>query len=220
MVTACWCSRSARRLSSGADAGRYRGCGTKPRILAAQPGRIWLGFSFRSGGYASPSGSSRPRRYLARKASSSARSALPSRCFVQQVRPAQPGPAQACCRRQRAICGVVAGQQHRRHLAQRVFDRPGVVRAVQQAVALEAVLQRRFGVVQRALLQAGRRRRRPPPRPARRRTARSRRSRVPRRPRLRSGARRRLRSGRTAGSGAAARPVRAPWPGSGARPAG
>ena len=42
---------------------------------------------------------------------------------------------------------MIAGQQHFRNRAQRVLDRAGVVRAIQQAIALETVLQRGFGVV-------------------------------------------------------------------------
>jgi hypothetical protein len=47
---------------------------------------------------------------------------------------------------------VVAATQHRRHLAQRVLRRPGVVRTVEHAV-LEAVLAGRVGVIERAVLQ-------------------------------------------------------------------
>jgi len=47
---------------------------------------------------------------------------------------------------------MVAGQQHRRHLAELVRDRPRVVRAVEQAVR-ERILLRRGRVVERAVLQ-------------------------------------------------------------------
>ena len=48
---------------------------------------------------------------------------------------------------------MVAREQHRRDRAEFVLDRTRVMRAVQQAVGLEAVLDRRFGIVQRPVLE-------------------------------------------------------------------
>src|SRR3546814_10925733 len=66
---------------------------------------------------------------------------------VQQVRAPQPRAAQRLLAAPAGDFGVVAGQEHRRHVTQRVLHRTGVVRAVEQAAALEAVLDGGFGVV-------------------------------------------------------------------------
>src|SRR5690606_23013043 len=71
---------------------------------------------------------------------------------LEQVRPPLEGAQQRLPPPPARDLGMVARQQHLRHRAQRVLDRPRVVRAVEQSVGLEAVLGGGFGVVQRPVL--------------------------------------------------------------------
>src|SRR5690606_13023756 len=71
----------------------------------------------------------------------------------QQVRPAQPGAAQGLLPPPACDGGMVATQEHLRHVAQLVVLRPGPVPAVEQAVA-EGVLACRVGIAQRPVEQA------------------------------------------------------------------
>src|SRR5690606_11677572 len=72
---------------------------------------------------------------------------LPERVPPQQVRPAQPGPAEALLEPPARDLGMVAAQQHGRHALSFALLGPGVLGMVQQSRG-EGVLLRRILVAE------------------------------------------------------------------------